>query len=142
MHSKIQFNRRALFYGPLALSAAIGGSAPALAYVKEQPKWETGTAEDFKALVNRPFTAMTKEGKLLHLTLVEARAGNSGPARPKGLSRSESVTLTFRCKFEADLESLGHDSAWVWNSTLGQSQLLLGSVPRKSGGYDIELILN
>jgi len=155
MNKSSRLNRRSFLYGKIAFASTIGfgGAAYALGpkqmsntqsvlETKDQPSWKAGTADQFAKIINQPFTAITNDGDMLHLTLVKAEAGNSGANRPKDLPRSESVSLIFKSDFAEDLADQGHQTVWMWNSTLGESQILLGAVPRRSGGYDIEVVLN
>lgn len=158
--SKIsKMDRRSFIYGQMAVASTLGLGSLATAFGQphgpnpdannllgldafHKPSWKTGTADQFARLINQPFTAMTDDGNMLHLKLVKAEAGNSGPARPKHLPRSESVSLIFKSDSAAELFEQGHQSVWITNGTLGTVNLFLGAIPLKSGGYEIEAILN
>lgn len=156
MQKSTQIIRRSFLFGQIAIALSIGFCGTAYSLEKTQGlnldtlqmgdsqsiNWNTGTADQFAKFINQPFTAMTRNGDQVHLTLVNAEAGNSGPARPKNLSRSEGVSLIFKSDFAEDLAAQGHQSVWIWHETLGEFNVLLGAVPRQSGGYDIETILN
>jgi hypothetical protein len=143
MQKNSQLNRRLVLSGPIALAAVASVSGTAFAAPSPNlPSWKTGTADDFNGFVNRPFTAKMKDGSLLQMILVDVEAGNSGSARPKDLARSESVLLTFESDSAADLAKQGDHSVKMFNSSLGNFEVFLGATPRRTGGYDIELVLN
>ncbi|MEP3654448.1 MAG: hypothetical protein ABJO36_06080 [Litorimonas sp.] len=147
MQKSSQLNRRSMLSASAALATTIGISGTAFARtgmmsLESTADWKTGTADDFAPLVNQPFMAKLKDGTLLHLTLVDVEASNSGAARPKHLARSEGVTLTFKSDFAEDLAKQGDHTVWIFNHALGNFEAFLGTTPRRTGGYDIELILN
>lgn len=149
MQKNTQLNRRLFIGGQVALAASVGFGASAFALenqssfgLEEQVSWRTGTADQFAKLINQQFTAVTPNGGLLQMKLVEAIPNSSGSARPKHLSRQEGVSLIFESDFAEDLAAKGHHITSVWNSVLGESKMFLGTIPRRSGGYEIEVILN
>ena len=140
MNTNTHLNRRLFMGGQIALAASLGLGSSAFAS-DDKISWQKGTANQFAQLIDQQFTAVTAEGALLEMTLIEAVAGKSGPARPKNLARSESVSLVFETDFPEDLAGQ-EKSTRVWNATLGEAELYLSAIPRRSGGYEIEVILN
>ena len=142
MNKTTHLDRRSFLYGQVAVASTIGLSGASYARGRTNPRWETATARQFEAFIGQAFTGMDKDRNLLHLTLVKVESGNSGSDRPKNLPRPESVILVFKSDFAEDLAAQGHHSVWINHHTLGETNIFLGAVPRRSGGYDIEAILN
>ncbi|MEP3654450.1 MAG: hypothetical protein ABJO36_06090 [Litorimonas sp.] len=143
MQKNSHLNRRLVLSGPIALAALAGVHGTAFAAPSlDLASWKTGTADDFDAFLHQPFFAKMQDGSLLHMTLVDVEAGNSGSARPKNLARSEGVILTFESELGENLAKQGDHSVKMYNSSLGNFEAFLGATPRRSGGYNIELVLN
>lgn len=159
MKKTSQLNRRTFVGAQLAAISTAGMASTAFAQMPssgsdrlsaqsfnaietESPSWVSGNAEQFSTLIGQKFTAQTATGQLLHLKLVAADAGNSGSARPRSLKRAESVSLSFESPFADDLAGKPHQSVWMWHSELGQFEMLVGAVPLRSGGSQIEAVLN
>jgi len=155
MKKSVQINRRSYLVSQLAIASLAGGaSAMALSGPGDMTSetsllkaggdavWKRGTADDFKGLINESFTAFAKDGSMFHLVLDQVESGHSGPARPNSLVRSESVSLMFKSVVSPDLLNIQEQSVTMWNSKLGEFELFLSPVPRRSGGFDLEVILN
>jgi len=154
--SATSFNRRSFLSSQLAIGAmtgisVMGASAAAHGFqghslIKQandiQQYWKTGIASDFSKFVDHPFTAIMQDGTMLHLKLKGVAAGGNKGARPNSLPRSESVTLTFDGDLLEELANAGHQTVTLWHSDLGKSQIFLGAVPLRNGGYQAEAVLN
>lgn len=129
----------------LARSPVSGGTDKALAPASaalQPPRWHDATAEELAALVGDRFRISTRDHGDLVLKLKAIEPGSSGPARPGDLPRRESVTAVFDSPDAAPLVADGDGLHRVWHPRMGAADLYMTAVPRRSGGADIEIVLN
>ena len=104
--------------------------------------WETAGAPQFGQMIGHTFRVRLDDGTFLALRLVEVEAVVSGPHRPAHLRRREGVVLVFDGARTQALVEQGSRCYQVRHARLGTCDLLLGPVPRRSGGHYIEAVLN
>lgn len=154
----MRVSRRTVLAGKAALAglAALPGAALARSPVPgdaaatpapapgalQPPRWHDATAEELAALVGDRFRISTRDHGDLVLRLKAVEPGRSGPARPGDLARRESVTAVFDSPDAAPLVADGDGLHRVWHPRMGAADLYMTSVPRRSGGADIEIVLN
>ena len=123
-------------------AAAPSGGVTPTAAAPLPPRWHDATAEELAALVGDRFRFSTMGHGDLVLKLKAVEPGASGPARPGDLSRRESVTAVFDSPDAGPLVADGDGLHRVWHPRMGAADLYMTAVPRRSGGADIEIVLN
>ncbi|MFC0157350.1 DUF6916 family protein [Mameliella alba] len=125
--------------GPEALN---GAPTAATTGALRPPRWHDATAEELMPLVGDRFRISTPQHGNLVLRLKAVEAGRSGMDRPRHLPRRESVTVVFDSPDSAPLVADGDGLHRVWHPRMGAADLYMTAVPRRSGGADIEIVLN
>ncbi|MBW4982431.1 hypothetical protein KZZ07_07750 [Mameliella sp. CS4] len=119
-----------------------GGPAATASGALRPPRWHDATAEELMPLIGDRFRISTSQHGDLVLRLKAVEAGHSGMDRPGHLPRRESVTAVFDSPDSAPLVSDGDGLHRVWHPRMGAAELYMTAVPRRSGGADIEIVLN
>ncbi|WP_305968676.1 MULTISPECIES: hypothetical protein [unclassified Mameliella] len=133
----------ALARGDAAAPDALhGGPAERAADALRPPRWHDATAEELRPLVGDRFRVSTPRHGDMVLRLKAVEAGHSGMDRPAHLPRRESVTAIFDSPDSAPLVADGDGLHRVWHPRMGAADLYMTAVPRRSGGADIEIVLN
>ena len=136
-------NRR-IFLAAQASLAAIGISGTAGASIlTKRANWKNAIAKDLTPLIGQKFTAKTSDGQRVSLTLADVTAHDSGPHRPSHLARSEGVTIGFKGadRLSEAIRS-GQELVTLHHSAIGQCDLMMTSVPKRSGGHILEAVLS
>lgn len=118
------------------------GTASTAVPALRPPRWHDATAEELAALVGDRFRVASPEHGPMVLRLRAVEAGASGAARPAGLPRREAVTLVFDSPDAAPLAAQGDGLLEVRHPRMGAARLYMTAVPRRTGGRDIEIVLN
>ena len=143
MSKKTQIDRRTFLAAQTAVMAVgLGGTALAFEPRESRADWKVGTADQFSKLVNQRFTAFAQDGSMYHLVLTSVEKGKLDAGRPRSLRRSESATLYFKSVNANDLNIPGHETVTMYHPSLGQMDIFLSVIPKKSGGTEIEVIFN
>lgn len=133
----------ALARTPAGAAAPTATAAPTVTPAAlRPPRWHDATAEELAALVGDRFRVSTREHGDLVLKLVAVEGSTSGAARPAHLPRREGVTAVFDSPDAAPLVADGDGLHRVWHPRMGAADLYMTAVPRRSGGADIEIVLN
>lgn len=141
-------SRRAVVVGQAALAATFTASAAQARPLSragntlKKARWETVTDTEMSQMIGHKFTAVTSDGTLINMKLVETEAIKSGSNRPSFLPRSEGVALVFEERGARGSEAMDQHTVQIFHKRLGGFEVLLGPVPRRSGGYFLEAVLN
>ena len=136
-------NRR-VFLAAQASLAALGLSSAANASIfSGETNWKSATSKELTPLIGKTFTAKTSDGQSVKLKLADVKAHDSGRHRPAHLRRAEGVTIGFKNGDHlSEAVKSGHQLVSLNHPTIGQCDLMMTSVPQKSGGYLLEAVLN
>lgn len=159
MRKKLKFSRRSFVLANSALFSLVAttGAATTMIYQGRNalktnlPKrfgqkplidWNTATYKEMALLTNRTFNGLTPSGMPLDLVLSRVEKNNSGASRPKHLARSEGMVLVFDSPQAKWLFESGETTVKIWQNALGEANLLVNALPKRHGGYVIEIVLN
>lgn len=152
MTALLQTTRRDFLAGVSALSAAASGifglagaMTPASAAVQAAGGvgWGRAGARDLERFVGHVFTIKLADGNLAPLNLIEVQAIDSGPHRPADLARAQGAVMVFDFGANEELVEAGHRTYRVSHpGGMGECDVFLGPVRRRTGGHCLEAVLN
>lgn len=149
MTKKAQLSRRSFVAANAAVAVAATAPGAATAMCKggmhaasEKPvDWLTATAEDLQKLIGDRFRVRTKDAEEVVLKLVSVEPGHSGPERPAGLTRAESVVAVFDSPDKKPLVDTGDQIHRFSHYRLGSADLLATPGRKRDGDHYVEIVL-
>ncbi|QFT93973.1 hypothetical protein FIU86_14080 [Roseovarius sp. THAF9] len=157
MTEKTGWTRRMVLATKAALTGALALPVPAFAHNSAEPgvsamdapmtpvapaRWETATADELRPFLGQRFRVSTRTHGALALRLVDVASPESDPARPGVLTRRLSVSAIFDGPDAQILAGLEDGIHRLSHPRIGQIDAFLKTLPRRSGGSMIELVLN
>lgn len=155
MIEKIGWTRRMVLAAKAAMAGGLSLPTAAMATVNPTAsthhsvtsavapaRWPTATAQEMQPFVGQRFRVHTQEHGTLVLKLVDVQSPASDPARPAHLPRRVGMSAVFDgpdAQLLAGSEDTTHS---VSHPKIGTIRAYLKTMPRQSGGFEIEMILN
>ncbi|MEP3892155.1 MAG: hypothetical protein ABJN69_16980 [Hellea sp.] len=134
-----KLNRR-LFMAGQASFATLG--AAGVAGASTHSSWKTLGHKNLEPLIGDKFTARTEAGDIMTLKLVDSSPVKSGWHRPVHLKRREGVVATFESNGAAAYAEAGDRVVTMTHKELGRFDVFLSATQKKSGGFELEVVLN
>lgn len=134
-----KLNRRLFMAGQASL-VTLG--AVGVAGASSNSSWKTLGHKDLKPLIGDSFTARTEAGDSMTLKLVDSSPVKSGWHRPAHLKRREGVVATFESSGAAAFAEAGDQLVAMNHKELGRFDVFLSATQKKSGGFEMEVVLN
>ncbi|WP_144435658.1 DUF6916 family protein [Roseovarius atlanticus] len=157
MTERTGWTRRMVLAAKAALTGALALPVPAFARSNAEPgvpatgaaiapvapaRWETATADELRPYLGQRFRVSTRTHGSLALRLVDVASPDRDPARPGLLKRRLSVSAIFDGPDAQVLAGLEDGIHRLSHPRIGQIDAFLKTLPRRSGGSMIELVLN
>jgi hypothetical protein len=106
--------------------------------------WGNIDPSALKSLMGDNVSIITSDNQSINLRLIEVVPGRKDPNRPEFLPRKQSAIAVFSAS-NADAEWLaksGGQAVDAFHHALGAGKVFLTAIPKKDGGYSIEVILD
>lgn len=142
MTKSLKIGRRSFLAGQACVLGAASAGVASAGTNDAKLTWQRASKPQFSKLIGETFEAKTETGETVQMKLREAVASRSGWHRPITLSRSEGVSLAFDSPQIDTLVEQGSQTLTISHALLGTADIYADVMPRRSGGHELEVILN
>lgn len=106
--------------------------------------WGNIEPSELSLLLGENVSIITESNQSINLKLIEVVPGRVDSNRPDFLPRKQSAIVVFSASSSdgAWLAKSGGQSVDAFHYTLGSGKVFLTAIPKKNGGYSIEVILD